>query len=1512
LFGVSVMSQIFISYRRTDAGGHAARIFDRLRDQFGAQRVFFDQDAIVPGDHFPRRIETAIRSAEVVLVVIGLDWLESLNARAIDERLDFVQREVSIAVERKGDPEDQVEVIPLLVGGAAMPERDHLHHNLRDSICPLFDYQALTFQGSQHDQDNQFDRLYARIVEVAETVSGIVKGRSDEPPLLSIGATAIKSRVPGMARGLTLPSIDVDKFERSFRAVSRMLLDWPQEMDGHWIERAELARLVELTSRSSPSVTLLLGGPGEGKSAILARVGTLLARDGTVLLAIKADLLPRAVTSLRQLDDWVGCGDVELATALRRIAEERRVVVLIDQLDSLGELMDQHSGRLSALLRLVESVRDAPNLHVIVSCREFEFRHDVRLKALRAEEVNLARIPWDRMLPALSARKIDTNRWSDEVCDVLSTPGNLAIYLQLLAQDVPVPDFTSYQALLDRVIKERVERVYGDPNVHAAERIAAEMATEEELSLGRARFSDLSAELDNLESAGIILSSADGLSVSFRHQTLFDVLRARSYLRDGSSLADYVVHQKQQSLFVRPTLWSALNYLRASDPPTYRNEFRRLWRDTTLRLHLRYLLIAFLGQVAEPTDEEAGLLFSRLRAPDTRPRVLWAMTGNATGWYSRLSERLPQLMTEPPRQAWATAQFLAGAINQHRDTVLALLQQHWMANATYTEHALHVLYELRSWNSESMRVAFGCVDRIVDQTPSDTFRLWRLMEAIAHSCPKLSLKLLAYYLNARTERIADHLPDGGNACDSSLQRTAKYEQLFHDEIWYDVGELFGSHPKEFIERAWPWFSDVFCRIGGERTPSRNAYRGHHGLSFSGAADESDFCQKAFEQMIQRFAEKNADAFVGFVIDNEDCDLNVVHRLLSLGLQRIAANRPQVVLRYLTGDSRRLGIAEVWYNYDSIRSAALIAAVVPALGAEDARRLEHTIVSWRYYLDGPKDSDVEYRSRLHRQSREHRLPLLRAFPLARLSSAGKRYLAEERRAFPDAEYRDPSPPRMRLVESPMSAEQMTKAGNRDIIRLFDTLPDTTEWSHQTRRWPDAVGGSIEASRAFADFAKTAPDRALKIVDHFEPGKTERPAGDALAALGASEVPAGRLIDCVRRLDRRGFASEPFRTESARCLREVARRAHGLDEGICELLEGWIVNGSSGTDEDVADSNDTILTAGESILWSGQSMVVLPHGNYPVLDALMLGRLLREPPDPSGCLAVLERHLERDDDAKIWGALAVHLPYLVRANNQRGIEFLRDMFARHPTVLNMKSGVMLIAHVIERIPDRMISSIVSGWVAGDWAHGPQAAGEIAALRLCRQPDSKEARAQVDQLLTCECLDSNTVEGLRVGLTRTFSRAWREAKLRPMATALLVRIVSMARGAVGAAVRSVFLRSSPLPVDVHTRELLEAVRKRPSVLVGSSVHFLVESLRGLLYETGYPVLVYEVVSALIEQADQSSGGSAVLRNLSDLADLALTLHRIPDSKEHGLELFERLLERDAPGLSESLRQIDRPAFR
>ncbi len=1504
------MSRIFISYRRSDAGGHAGRLFDRLRERFGDQHVFFDLDDIEPGDRFPDRIDTAIRSATVVLVVIGPDWFDSLNKRAANQKTDFVRHEVSIAVERKRNPDDQVQVIPLLVGDATMPELDHLHHDLHASVGPLFLYQALTIHGSQQDHDRQFERLFARIAEVAGIVPRTSRVRAGEPPVLSTRASATKVRVPGLAQAITSPSIDVDSVKRSFCAVSRMLLDWPQEIDGHWIERPELAKLLELTTRNAPSVTVLLGGPGEGKSAILARLGSLLDEDDAMLLAINADRIPRDVASLRQLEDWIDCG-VDVAPVLRRLAGERRVVVLIDQLDALAELMDQHSDRLSVLLRLVESLRDIPNFHLIISCREYEFRHDVRLNTLRAEAVTLTRLSWDQVLPVLNARKIDTGRWSDEVRDVLSTPGNLAIYLQLLARVVPVPDFANYQALLDRVIRERLERPYGDRTVQVAERIAAEVAFEEEPSLGRARFSDARIELANLESAGILVSSADGLSVSFRHQTLSDVLRARSFLRTRTSLANYVVDQKRQSLLVRPTLWNALNYLRAGDPPTYRNEFRRLWRNPTLRLHLRHLLIAFLGQLTAPTDEEIGWLFSKLEDRDTKPRVLSAMAGNAATWFSRLKDRLPQLMTEPPPQAWTTAVFLAGAINHQRDSVIGLLHRHWITKATFLHHALHVLYDLHSWDSESLSVATACIDRVVEDTTGDTLPIQRLMETIARSSIDLAFKLVASYLQVTTERIADDSSDYGADRPSWSRRSGKYDPLLSDSIWYEIGELSDKHPKAFMEHTWPWFIGLFERLSGENVPFHNVYRAHDGLIFSGNADESDFFQKTFEQAIRGFADEYPDAFLRFVAENEGSDLNVVHRLIALGLEQIAAMRTRSVLHYLLSDSRRLAIGDIW---DPLCvSVRLIAAAAPALEVEDARRIEGAMLRWQYYSDHPPDAPADSRLRREKSSRRLRLSLLHALPFERLSREGQRYLREEGRAFPpDTDWDSGAPDvRMKAVESPMSAAQMENAENGDILRLFETLTDDTEWSHPTRKWPIGVGGSIQASREFAEFAKAAPDRALQIVDSLETGKGERPAGDALAALGATDVTAETLIDCIRRLDRRGFASASFRIDAARCLREVARRSRGLDDQTCELVERWITEPSWAVDDGVAGSDEATVTAGDGILWDHHGLVALPQGNYPILDALMLGHLLRDQPHPSGWFGVLERHLQRDEDPKVWCALTRDMPHLVDADAKRAMMFFDALFARFPTILDTTSTVLMIGQIVDRLPGRMIDGILDGWASGAWTHGPQAAGEIAALRLCRQPHCPDARSQVDRYLNGDRVEQEVVEGLRVGLTYTFAKAWHNAELRPLSTRLLVRIVSTAPSSVAVAMHSVFRVSSRFPADAHTRELLEAVLERPSALFGRA-RFLIKSLKDLLYEDGYSVLSYKVATALFEQAARTISETDSVHNLSDLVDLALTLHRIPDTKEHGLDLFERLLQANAPGLSRSLNVIDRPAFR
>jgi hypothetical protein len=81
------MKGIFISYRREDSAGYAGRLYDRLAAHFGADRVFMDVEGIEPGVDFVDAIERAVASCEVLIVIIGNEWLAANSAgkRRLDD-----------------------------------------------------------------------------------------------------------------------------------------------------------------------------------------------------------------------------------------------------------------------------------------------------------------------------------------------------------------------------------------------------------------------------------------------------------------------------------------------------------------------------------------------------------------------------------------------------------------------------------------------------------------------------------------------------------------------------------------------------------------------------------------------------------------------------------------------------------------------------------------------------------------------------------------------------------------------------------------------------------------------------------------------------------------------------------------------------------------------------------------------------------------------------------------------------------------------------------------------------------------------------------------------------------------------------------------------------------------------------------------------------------------------------------------------------------------------------------
>ena len=1515
-----MMPSIFVSYRRSDSGGHVTLLFNRLSDWFPKDELFFDMDRVETGDDFPKEIDRAIRAAKVVLVVIGPEWLDVLNRRATEPDVDFVRREVAIAVQRRiaGD----VELLPLLVGGAKRPDKKRLHPELFDEIGKLCDYQTQTFHANPAEWDFQFKRLCRRLASV-DGVPHPCEQSSLIDGTLNFG-------FPNFEQPSTPMSLDTSAVERAFGGISTALLNWPQETDGHWIERPELDELHDLTTRDESAVTVLLGQPGEGKSAILARLGVRLSSEDSVLLAIKADQLPRKTATPRELDEWIGCS-IPVMEALWELADKRRVVVLIDQLDALADLMVQYSERLSVLLRLVDGVRDVPNLHVILSCREFEFRNDVRLNTIDAEEVSLARLSWDQVKHVPAARGLETSGWGEDVRDVLRTPQHLAMFLYHLADKGDEPLFTNYQGLLARILRERLEKVHGHRAIEAAERIAADMALEEELWLGRHRFEqEFATEMTHLEMTGFLVPSDDGSSIAFRHQTLFDFLRARSFLRNGQSLAKFIVEKKQESFFIRPILWSALNYMRASDAAIYRKQFGQLWTRKDLRPHLRDLLIKFLGNINDPDGQEVQWLFSRLKNPALRSKILSAIS-SSSGWFARMRSRLPSFMTAELEEAREVVPLLNKAAEYEPADVLQLLDQHWVGEECYLPCALSVLRGFKFWDESSVDI----VARLADYAPADRFAIQNIANEISISRPDLAPKVIVRYLKARVDKVSTDmapptsrpLPEASVAeqIDSNFiysDALSDYERLIeNDSDWYNIDRLAMNAPAAFVREIWPWLVDLFERISQKSQPFLNKYRDHHGLAFEQENDDRHPLQKGIELAVRGYAESEAENFLEFVETNKNTDLKVLHRLLAFGLERIAQQHPTAVLEYLLEDPRRFVIGDM--NNIHRESQALISAVVPELKNNGALRLERAITCWPYYRIVPEREDASSRLEHRKWTREQRLKLLHAFPFDRLSSLGQEHLREEERAFPSTLTQEMPVIKFQRIGSPMSTEEMVKATDDQIFALFEELTDDTEWDHPTRRWTDAVGGSIQASREFANFAKNAPDRALNLIRRFRVGTMENPAGAALAELGKGTTPPETLIKLIRELDERGFSSQIFRVDVARCLAQLAPRASGLEDGMCGILEKWITDWQPEA-ESVPTSGrfNHFVTNGDngeheedykSLLWGHRGTRSVPQGNYHFLDALMRGYLCRNPPGYDDWLVVLERHLKRHENPAVWHEVAENLWRLVGADRQRAPTFLESFLCSQPDVLFSVTGVGLIAHVHSWLSEELLERFINSWITGSWVHGPQAAGEIMALRLCRHPDSPKIEEQVELFLTGTDHEPLVVDGLRLGITHTLVAAWGELALRALTTPLLLRLMSTGSETVGNALSAIFEKGDPLLADDHTHKLLEAMLDRPSILAGGK-YFLMKGLKGLLREGWNPNLVHRVANALIQEKGKALGdeSTAWAVNAGDLADIALTLHRIPETREAGLDLFERLMDVSSYELDERIAMIDRPAFK
>jgi len=153
---------IFINYRRGDDPGTTGRLYDRLEAEFDRGQLFMDVEGhIRGGDDFVEVLKAQVARCDVLLAIIGPRWLtiaDESGRRRLDNPEDWVRVEIAGALE------SGKRVIPVLVGGAAIPRAEQLP----DDLKPLARRQVIriTLERFKADAQGLVSQMKAALEEI--------------------------------------------------------------------------------------------------------------------------------------------------------------------------------------------------------------------------------------------------------------------------------------------------------------------------------------------------------------------------------------------------------------------------------------------------------------------------------------------------------------------------------------------------------------------------------------------------------------------------------------------------------------------------------------------------------------------------------------------------------------------------------------------------------------------------------------------------------------------------------------------------------------------------------------------------------------------------------------------------------------------------------------------------------------------------------------------------------------------------------------------------------------------------------------------------------------------------------------------------------------------------------------------------------------------------------------------------------------------------------------------------
>ena len=345
---------------------------------------------------------------------------------------------------------------------------------------------------------------------------------------------------------------------------------------------------------------LVVGSAGAGKSTTLASIVERLQAQGIPVLPIRFDTLPDGLQVTQKLGEVYDL-PASPPIVLAGIASGGACALVVDQLDAISLAWGRRTELWSLFDQLRREVDHIPNMVLLVGCREFDLEHDLRMRALKAQNagfrtVRLGPLTAEQVEAALEDAGTSPASVHGSLKQVLSLPLHLFMFLTLAADERVGIDsqdrlFDSYWKVSERRVRDRLGR---KPEwVRVLDTLTIWLSDHQTLSAPDHVLDDFTDDAAAMASEHVLVL-AEG-RYRFFHESFFDYAFARRFATRSEPLVGVLI-ASEQHLFRRAQVRQVLTYLRAHDRDRYLKELEAVLGHSKVRFHIK----RFVYQVPVP------------------------------------------------------------------------------------------------------------------------------------------------------------------------------------------------------------------------------------------------------------------------------------------------------------------------------------------------------------------------------------------------------------------------------------------------------------------------------------------------------------------------------------------------------------------------------------------------------------------------------------------------------------------------------------------------------------------------------------------------------------------------------------------------------------------------------------------------------------------------------------------------------------------------------------------------